>query len=196
MKKSVVLCLCFIVFKALGVQASSDVFDADFCRNGHSSAWVGACICEKPTEYTGRYCDVQMTSVCHSNKDCPKDMFCSQVDNVSKCVPLLARGSVVVQKSQFVLSDMLLNHQSAEWFCSAYKGGGYRQATRADFLCADIGPLCLDTDVVIGLQEYFGMRGFFWLDAKDDVNAYYADINDGTVYETAKKNIKTIIKNK
>ena len=36
------------------------------------------------------------------------------------------------------------------------------------------------------------MKGFFWLDAKDDVNAYYADINDGTVYETAKKNIKTI----
>ena len=191
MKKVFIFCFCFLTFYSVTV-LSSEAFDTDFCKNGYGAPWVGACVCDNPTVYTGRYCDVRTTGSCHSNKECPKDSFCLQSGETAVCALTTGQGPIVVNNVSFVLSDMLLNYQSAERFCSSYTGGGYRQATRADFGCSGIGPACLDTDTVITLQEHLGTRGFFWLDSKDETNAYYADMNDATVYETSKQNFKTI----
>lgn len=191
MKKHIVFIFCFFVLHTLPA-FSLEMLDTDFCKNGHGAPWIGACICDNPTVYTGRYCDVRTTGSCHSNKECSKDSFCLQSDGIGACTLTTGQGPIVINNVSFIISDMLLNYQSAERFCSSYTGGGYRQASRADFSCSDIGPACLDTDIVITLQEHLGTRGFFWLDSKDETNAYYADMNDGTVYETSKQNFKTI----
>lgn len=191
MKKYIFLSCCMITLNVYAVSFFNDKFDGDFCRNGHAAPWVGACVCEKPIAYTGRYCDISIEQECLLNADCASEYFCLSQDEKKGCVPVKARGPVVVENIEFILSDMLLNYQSAIDFCKGL-GAEYRQAIRSDFDCADIGPTCLDTRKIIVLQEIFGMKGFFWLDAKDEANAYYADINDGTVYETSRKNIKTM----
>ena len=181
----------FVPFYAQAMIVSNDIFDADFCRNGYPSTWGGACVCKNPTEYTGRYCDIYMKEICQKNSDCGTEYFCITDENIGKCAPLMARGAVTSEKGMFVLSDMVLNYQSAQSFCTGL-GESYRSVVRSDFDCADIGPSCLEAQMIIELQEGFGTRGFFWLDAKDSLNAYYADINDGTVYETRQDNFKTM----
>ncbi len=170
----------------------NEPLDTDFCQKGYGAPWVGACVCDNPTIYTGRYCDVRTTGSCQSNQECAQDSFYLQAEENGACAPIKTQGPVIINNASFIISDMLLNYQSAERFCSSYTGGGYRQATRADFSCSGIGPACLDTDTVMTLQEHLGTRGFFWLDSKDETNAYYADMNDATVYETSKQNFKTI----
>jgi hypothetical protein len=183
--------MCIISLNALAISGLDDEFDGDFCQDGYAAPWVSACVCNNPIAYTGKYCDTPTTTSCKTNSECSKDAFCLTLDDSGKCAPVKERGPITINKNDFVLSDMLLNYQSAVRFCNAL-GGGYRQAERADFSCTDIGPLCLDINTVISLQEPLGTKGFFWLDSKDNDIAYYADINDGTVYETSKQNIKTI----
>lgn len=190
MKKYLLGIMCFISLNTFAVSASNNEFDGDFCKNGYAAPWVGACVCRNPMAYTGKYCDIPTKSDCKKNSECDKSDFCLTLDGAGKCTSVKERGSVTINNDIFVLSDMLLNYPSAVNFCKAL-GNEYRQATRADFSCADIGPLCLDTNMLITLQEHLGTSGFFWLDSKDDAVAYYADINDGTVYETSRQNIKT-----
>ena len=190
MKNVLIFCFClFIVQSAVGF--INEPLDTDFCQKGYGTPWVGACVCENPILYTGRYCDIHTTNFCQSNQECAQDSFCLQAEENGACAPIKTQGPVIIDNGSFVMSDMLLNYQSAKRFCAQYKQG-YRQASRADFMCTGIGPACLDAKQIIALQDNFGTRGFFWLDSKDETNAYYADMNDGTVYETSKQNFKTI----
>lgn len=190
MKKHIAFIFCFFVLHTLPA-FSLDMLDTDFCKNGHGAPWIGACICDNPTIYTGRYCDIHTDGACSVNKNCKKGYFCVQSDTEGACASATKHTPIQINASEFVLSEMLLNYQSATNFCSAL-GKKYRQATRSDFMCDGIGPACLDTETIIALQDAFGSRGFFWLESKDKVAAYYADINDGTVYETSKQNFKTL----
>lgn len=186
-----ILVVLFMSFEVKAIIFQNEQFDADFCQNGYAAPWVGACICEESLTYAGRYCDMPTNEVCRQNKECSREHFCLQTEAKGMCVSIYGRGPLAINGMEFVLSDMLLNYKSAENFCASL-GKKYRQATRKDFMCDDIGPGCLDTEKIIELQKMFGTIGFFWLEAKDDNIAFYADINDGTVYETSKQNIKTL----
>lgn len=190
MKKIFFIGLCCFSFNVLAHQRTDTSFDPDLCQNGYGSTWVNACICDAPTTVSGKYCNIHITKQCEKNNKCGNDSFCLSINGVNMCAPNVARGTLEMDNTKYVLSDMLLNYESSEHFCKSL-GNGYRQATRSDFGCANVGPGCLNTEKVIGLQEFFGLRGFFWLDKKDTQNAYYADINDGTVYETSQNNLKT-----
>ena len=95
MKKVFVFCFYFLIFHAVPV-LSGEPLDTDFCQNGYGAPWVGACVCENPTVYTGRYCDVRTTGSCHSNKECSKDSFCLQSDDVGTCALTTGQGPIVV----------------------------------------------------------------------------------------------------
>ena len=190
--KQIIVFGLFLMLSSVGVAltVSQQQFDADFCVNGHGSSWVNACVCSEPTQFTGIYCDNRLGPVCQKNQDCPNNQFCAIFANANKCAPLVVRHTVTDEKGTFALSDYLLNYDSAIQFCQSL-GDGYRLATRADFDCQASGPACLALSRVLLLQETFTTRGFFWLDEKDEKNAYYADFNDGTVYSCSKSNIKT-----
>ncbi len=190
MKNILIFCLNLLMASTV-VGLTNEPLDTDFCQKGHGAPWVGACVCDNPTVYTGKYCDIRTTKSCGSNKECPRDAFCLQGSEKGACAPIKGMGPIIINNDSFVLSDMLLNYQSAERFCAQYENG-YRPANRSDFMCMGIGPACLNAEQIIALQDAFGTRGFFWLDEKNDTQAYYADINDGTVYETSKQNFKTM----
>ncbi len=168
-------------------------YDPDLCYNGKAGTYMGACTCYNPQQVSGRYCSVLPSGKCADDNTCPKDEFCAVFPkaNIKNCFPLIGRGPAVSQDKSFILSDSLLTHANAVSFCQAI-GEGYRLISRQDFKCTDTGIGCLDTEMLGILQETFGYKLFFWLDAKEDTDqAYYADLNDGTVYYTSKNNNAT-----
>ena len=160
------------------------------CINGHASRWAGACICNNPALYFGQYCDEKPVKDCYSNKDCPSEHFCLLINNEGKCHKANATNRLKINSISFALSDSLISYDNAAPFCSALKGG-YRPVSRKDFHCNGMGAACLDRNLTIKLQEQYGNLGFFWLEKTENSNnAYYADLNDGTIYYTNKDNFK------
>lgn len=166
-------------------------FYADMCENGHSSRWANACICDNPNEFSGKYCSERMIKKCLFNADCPSNSFCLMYQGKGACFPMQIRNKLETPKAIYVLSDALLSHLNADLFCQSL-GNDFRPASRSDFECFYEGASCLDRELFLQIQDTFGTIGFFWLDGKERTNnAYYADLNDGTVYNIAKDNIKS-----
>lgn len=181
--------LCFSMNCWAEFWESSLDFDADMCENGHSSRWANACVCDDPNEFSGKYCSEQMIRSCFSNADCPPDAFCLIRQEKGSCFPTQIRNKLETSKAIYVLSDALLSYLNADAFCSSL-GKGYRPVSRSDFDCFSEGASCLDRGLFLQIQDLFGMLGFFWLDEKKGMGeAYYADLNDGTVYSTIKDSI-------
>ncbi len=144
-------------------------FEPDLCQNGFAPSWGGACHCFN-NEYTGRYCD-------------------------EKAEGQLSRSALKPVKTPagtFILSASLLNYNQAVSFCSEIDSN-FKPATRKDFSCNGTGIGCLNKETFILLKKQYGNRGFFWLDeVPNEDKAYYADLNDSTVYNTKKTNTATI----
>lgn len=186
--------LLFSSFSAQGACVFNNTpYDPDLCLNGEGSTYMGACTCHNPKEVTGRYCTIATTGKCADDNTCPAGEFCAVFPkaHIKNCFPLIGRGPVFSQAKTFILSDSLLTHANAVSFCRSI-GEGYRLASRKDFNCDDTGIGCLDTEILSALQEVFGYKLFFWLEAKENTtDAYYTDLNDGTVYYTSQENNAT-----
>lgn len=145
----------------------TSAFEPDLCLNGYAGSWTGACICFQKGAYPNRYCNPNF----------------KQIDIHQK---------VTIKDKTFVLSGGIVNWDEANKFCSQLKKG-YKLATREDFNCKKTGIGCLDNKIFIPIKEKYGHRGFFWLEESENTEkAYYADLNDGTVYNTAKSNSSTM----
>ena len=85
----------------------------------------------------------------------------------------------------------MLSHSEAVQFCQSL-GKNWTLANRNIFSCAQTGINCLDINLFSHIKKQYSHRGFFWLEeTSDNQNAYYADLNDGTVYHMNKLNSKT-----
>ncbi len=166
-------------------------FNAEKCVHGHASRWMNACICNNPNKFLGKYCQETVVPSCASNKDCPQNSFCFLYQGKGGCLKNKLRNVLETSQTFYALSDSLLSYFNAESFCDSL-GVGFRPISRQDLHCQSEGASCLDKELMLHLQSVFGNRGFFWLDEKNkSKNAYYADLNDGTVYNISKGNIKS-----
>jgi hypothetical protein len=157
---------------AIGTKTS---FDPDLCQNGYAGSWTGACICFD--DYHGKYCDKKKTLNSQAKK----------TDLSSKSINYSSKN----QSFQIVLSDEVLSHADAVQFCNSL-GKQWTLAYRKNFNCSQTGVNCLDANLFGYIKQQYGHRGFFWLEETvDNQNAYYADLNDGTVYHMNKLNNKT-----
>jgi hypothetical protein len=96
-----------------------------------------------------------------------------------------------VNDKTITLSGGITNWKEAKLFCTKI-GDGFKLASRADFNCKQTGLGCLDNKLFLPIKEKYGNRGFFWLEETEDLKkAYYADLNDGTIYNTSKSNSTT-----
>lgn len=165
-------------------------YDSDQCVQGTAGRWTGACACNDAKNTAGRYCDQPVGSLCNTSSGCQTDEFCfyppkemSGVCHKISYYPAITKGWFFWKKS-YVLSGELMNWPSAQAFCRAIGG---RSVTRADFGCKTMGVSCLDFDLLNLLKPAKGL-GFFWLDEDENKPsmAYYADFNDGIVYNFKK----------
>lgn len=173
--QSIILLLCICCFLIpSNILANTNIinkpFEPDLCQNGFAPSWGGACRCFEPNKYTGRYCDEKTNGT-------PSKQILKPVQT---------------KNGLFILSASLMNHNQTKDFCFSL-GNGFRPATRADFFCNTNGIGCLNKDIFIPIKKQFGNRGFFWLEeTESNDTAYYADLNDSTVYHTQKTNTATI----
>ena len=192
--KSITLCLTIMTIPASAHFTTDNTpYDPDLCVNGSAGTYTGACSCYEPSEFSGRYCSVSSSKTCLTNSDCETGYFCALFDTseTGSCLQLIARGPININGFSAILSDSILSQKNSSAFCQAL-GDGYQLATRLDFNCKNTGLNCLNTDMLSALQNKFGYKLFFWLERKEKTElAYYADLNDGTVYYTTPSNQKT-----
>ena len=165
-------------------------YNSDQCAQGTAGRWTGACACYDSTKTAGRYCDEPVGVPCDTNSQCQSDEFCfyppKELAGVCHKIfhyPAITKGWWLWKKS-YILSGELMNWPSAQSFCAALDG---RIITRADFKCHSMGASCLNLDLLTLLKPAKGL-GFFWLDEDEEKPgmAYYADFNDGIVYNFKK----------
>ena len=186
----VLILLVGAFFSWAGAEVYQTPYDSDRCMQGSAGRWTGACACYNAKQTAGRYCDQPVGGPCQNNTQCQKDEFCLYPSKETTGVchkivhyPVKTTGWLFWKKS-YLLSGELMNWPSAQAFCEAVGG---RMMTRADFGCQSMGVSCLDFDLLTLLKPANGL-GFFWLD--EDTGkpsmAYYADFNDGIVYNFKK----------
>ena len=142
-------------------------FEPDLCLAGYAGSWTGACICNKKQEKPNRYCLSSFNKI--------------------EILPYIK-----VNDKTITLSSGITNWEEAKLFCTEI-GDGFKLASRADFNCKQTGLGCLDNELFLPIKEKYGNRGFFWLEETEDLKkAYYADLNDGTIYNTSKSNSTTM----
>ena len=186
----IAFCICGMLSDRGMAFSHSGDFNTDLCANGHASTWAGACVCDYPNQFSGRYCSERPVSPCRADKSCPTGSYCLIHKNEGACFKTTSRGKLVIDHVSYVLSDALISYPNAAAFCSGL-GNTYRPIQRKDFNCDGEGAACLDVRLMIKLQDVFGQRGFFWLDERpESADAYYADLNDGTVYYTQRDSFK------
>jgi len=185
--------ICILSY-SINVLAKFDVnpeFNANKCVHGHASRWVNACVCDRVDKFGGKYCSEPAVHTCSSNQECPENSFCFMYQGKGSCFKNQVRDVLETPQAFYVLSDSLLSYSNAEVFCSSLETS-FRPITRKDFNCFSEGAACLDKKLILAIQDTFGVKGFFWLDNKAGTNsAYYADMNDGTVYNTIQENVKS-----
>ncbi len=194
MKISMILFYIYTLICSINVWAEFSIdhgFNPTLCKNGYASRWAGSCVCDIPNQWGGKYCSDPLLNECQSNLDCPQKSFCVWYQEKGRCLKNQVRNILDLPEAIYALSDGLISYQNAGAFCSSL-GSNFRPIARKDFHCASQGASCLDKELILAMQGIFGMRGFFWLDAKVGTNeAYYADLNDGVVYSVAQDNIKS-----
>lgn len=153
------------ISKTQDIQIIQSSFEPDLCQNGFAGSWTSGCVCQDKVNMPNRYCI--------------KDFKGYEVHSF-----------VQIENKTFTLSGALLNWDNANSFCQSI---GFKLASRKDFNCASTGIGCVDNKIFLPIKSQYGNRGFFWLeDAETKENAYYADLNDGTIYNTKKTNNSTI----
>lgn len=167
-------------------------FEADKCDKGFAPSWAGGCACFNEMG-SGRYCKQLMSKkVCHTNQDCDKNSYCSLNFQTGICKPIEALKPVQTKKGTFILSAELLSKKSADNFCASLDSG-YKSASRSDFNTNQTGIGKVDLEIFIPIKKAYTNRGFFWLESiEGEDNAYYADLNDGTIYHTNQNNKSTM----